>query len=276
MTGRRRFGCASTCRPAEPKCPWVSDPPSVDREAGAWEHRTGERGSASEDPVAADRRRRSMASDRRDAWLRRTPVALALIALNVAVYLALTAAPGLEQVLGLSAGWEGVADRPWTPVSVLFTAGNLLHLAGAVGFIIVFGRDLEELAGGRHLLMVYLLTGFAGSLALTALAEPTGLSELSLGASASFLGLFGAIAVLPHSERIERFPVGPILAAIVLANIASPLMDIGGWASSAAHGAGIAVGAIYGRALRSRVRTRALQLHHHADPREPVTGPGRP
>lgn len=209
-----------------------------------------------------------MSFDRSHAPLPRTPVALALIALNVAVYLALAAAPGLEQVLGLPAGWEAVADRPWTPVSVIFTAGNLLHLAGAVGFVFVFGRGLEELAGGIHLLTVYLLTGLAGSIALTALAGPTGLAELSLGASASFLGLFGAIAVLPHPERLERFPVRPILAAVVLVNIAGPLMGLGGWASSAAHGAGIAVGALYGWALRSRRgRMRAPRPSDPADTR---------
>lgn len=207
-----------------------------------------------------------MSPDRSPAWLRRTPIALALVALNVAVYLALTAVPGLEHALGLPAGWEGVADRPWTPGSVIFTAGSLFHLAGAVGFILVFGRELEELVGGIHLLMIYLLTGLAGSLALTSLAGPTGLEGLSLGASASFLGLFGAIAVLPNSQRLERFPVRPILAAIVLANIAAPLMDFGGWASSAAHGAGIAMGALYGWALLSRVRIRAS---HRPGPVEP-------
>jgi membrane associated rhomboid family serine protease len=195
-----------------------------------------------------------MSLDLGPASLRRTPVALALIAVDVAVFLALTAVPGLEEVLGLPAGWEAVADRPWTPASVIFTAGNLLHLAGAIAFILVFGRELEELAGGIHLLVVYVLAGLAGSLALTTLAGPTGLEGLSLGASASFLGLFGAIAVLPASERLERFPVGPILAAIVLVNVAGPLMDIGGWASSAAHGAGLTVGALYGWTLRSRER----------------------
>lgn len=198
-----------------------------------------------------------MTSDRRPTRLGRTPIALTLIALNLAVYLVLAAVPGLEQVLGLPAGWEGVADRPWTLVSVIFTAGSLLHVVGAVGFIVVFGRELEELAGGIHLLVIYLLTGLAGSLALTALAGPTGLEELAFGASASFLGLFGATAVLPHSERLERFPTQPILTAIVLVNIAAPLMDIGSWANSAAHGAGIAVGVLYGWALRSRQRFRA-------------------
>lgn len=206
-----------------------------------------------------------MSIDLGPASLRRTPVALALIAVNVAVFLALTAAPGLEEVLGLPAGWEGVADRPWTLVSVIFTAGNLLHLAGAVAFVLVFGRELEELAGGLHLVAIYVLAGLAGSLALSAIAGPTGLEGLSLGASASFLGLFGAIAVLPVSGRLERFPVLPILAAIVLVNVAGPLMDIGGWASSAAHGAGLAVGALYGWTLRSRERTEPSRQYDAAE-----------
>lgn len=195
----------------------------------------------------------------RSAARQRTPIALALMAVNIAVYLALSAVPALEETLGLPAGWAQVAERPWTLVSVIVASGNLLHLAGAVGFIFVFGRELERLVGGVHLLIVYVLTGLAGSLALTALAEPTGLDELSLGASASFLGLFGAIAMLPQSARLERFPVRPILAAIVLANVAGPLMDIGGWASSAAHGAGIAVGAVHGWRLRSREDTSTSQ-----------------
>lgn len=106
--------------------------------------------------------------------LRRTPVALALIVVNVAVYLALTAAPGLEEVLGLPAGWDAVADRPWAPVTVIFTAGSLLHLAGAVAFVLVFARELERLAGGMHLLAVYVLAGVAGSLASQRSPRPRG------------------------------------------------------------------------------------------------------
>jgi membrane associated rhomboid family serine protease len=205
-----------------------------------------------------------MSLDLGPASLRRTPIALALIAVNVAVFLALTAVPGLEEVLGLTAGWEEVAERPWTLLSVTFTAGNLLHLVGAVAFVLVFGRELEELTSGRHLLSVYVLAGLAGSAALTTLAGSTGPEGISLGASASFLGLFGAIAVLPVSERLERLPVRPILAAIVLVNVVGPLMDIGGWASSAAHGAGLAVGALYGWALRSRERTEVPRTHDAA------------
>jgi membrane associated rhomboid family serine protease len=205
-----------------------------------------------------------MSLDLGPSSLRRTPIALALIAVNVAVFLALTAVPGLEEVLGLPAGWEEVAERPWTLVSVTFTAGNLLHLAGAVAFVLVFGRELEELASGLHLLAVYVLAGLAGSAALTTLASSTGLEGISLGASASFLGLFGAIAVLPVSARLERLPLRPILAAIVLVNVVGPLMDIGGWASSAAHGAGLAVGALYGWALRSRERTEVSRPHDAA------------
>lgn len=109
-----------------------------------------------------------------------------------------------------------------------------------------------------HLLVVYVLAGVPGSLALTALAGPTGLDDLSLGASASFLGVFGAVAALPCSRRLARFPVLPILAAVVLANLAGPLLGIGGWASAAAHGVGIVVGALYGWALRTGERARTL------------------
>jgi hypothetical protein len=68
------------------------------------------------------------------------------------------------------------------------------------------------------------------------------------------LGGVGDQPWTPVSEHLERFPVGPILAAIVLVNVAGPLMDTGGWASSAAHGAGLSVGALYGWTLRSRER----------------------
>jgi rhomboid protease GluP len=204
----------------------------------------------------------SMALDVSPATLRRTPVAVALIALNVAVFAALTLATRLEDALGLPAGWDAVVDAPWTLVTVIVTAGNLLHLAGAVAFIFFFGRELERLAGGLHLLAVYVLAGVAGSIALTSVASTTGMDGVSLGASASFLGLFGAVAVLPRWERLERFPVLPILAAIIVVNIAAPLLGLGGWESPAAHGAGLGVGALYGWALRAggRVRDAAAEV----------------
>ena len=191
------------------------------------------------------------------ASLRRVPATVALILVNVVVFAVLTLGSGLDQTLGLSGGWDAVAERPWTVVTVMFTAANVLHLAMAVVVVFLLGRELEHRAGSTHVLAVYVLTGLAGSLATTTHAELAGGGGLSLGASAAFLGLLGAVAVMPPSEEMAGFPLVPVLAAVVLVNVVGPLVDVGGWSGTMGHGAGIAVGAAYGWWLRSRVGDRS-------------------
>jgi membrane associated rhomboid family serine protease len=90
-----------------------------------------------------------------------------------------------------------------------------------------------------------------GSLAIIVTSTLTGLDEPSVGASAAFLGLVGALAASPRGAWGARLPMDKIVIVVVVIQLA-PVAGIGDWASSAAHLVGLAVGAAYGCLLRAK------------------------
>jgi membrane associated rhomboid family serine protease len=113
----------------------------------------------------------------------------------------------------------------------------------------LFGVRFERVAGAGHVLGVYLFAGLVGSLALVTTGAVTGFDEPSVGASAAFLGFVGALAVLPRAAWGKRLEVGKIVVVVLATQVLVPAIGIGDWVSSAAHVAGLAVGAGYGYLL---------------------------
>ena len=184
------------------------------------------------------------------------PMAAALIAVNLAVFIAVNVDSRLLDVVTLPPDWAGVLAQPWTLVTVFFTAEVFIHIAGAVLIIGLFGSRFERFAGSAHLLGVYVLAGLAGSLALVVTAVATGFDEPSRGASAAFLGLVAAVAACPREARGARLQhLDKVVAAVALVQLA-PLVGIGHWVSSAAHLAGMGVGAVYGYRVRTTIEGR--------------------
>jgi len=89
----------------------------------------------------------------------------------------------------------------------LFLHGSLLHLAGNLAFLLVFGDDVEEDLGAAPYLAVYLGSGVAASLAHAAM-EPG--SELPLvGASGAIAGLLAVFLVrFPRARLAGVLPLG--------------------------------------------------------------------
>jgi membrane associated rhomboid family serine protease len=183
------------------------------------------------------------------------PMTGVLIAVNVAVFVAVSVENGLLDALALPPDWAGVLEQPWTVITVFFTAELLIHVAAAVLIIALFGGKYERIAGSVHVLVVYLIAGLAGSLALVATAAPTGHEEPSVGASAAFLGLVGALAASPRDAWGDKLPVDKVVIVVIVMQLA-PAVGIGDWVSSAAHLMGIAVGAAHGYLLRPRTSGR--------------------
>lgn len=177
------------------------------------------------------------------------PMSAVLIAVNLAVFAAVTIDRGLLDVLALPPDWSGVAGQPWTVLTVFFTAEVLIHIAGTVLIIGYFGVRFERFAGSVHVLAVYLLAGLAGSLALVATAVATGFEEASVGASAAFLGLMGALAVCPRQTWGPKLPVDKVVVAVLVIQFA-PVVGFGDWVSSVAHLVGLVVGGAYGYRVR--------------------------
>lgn len=180
------------------------------------------------------------------------PMSTVLIGVNLAVFAAVTVNSGLLDVLALPPDFAGVAAAPWTVLTVFFTAEAPIHIAGAVLIIALFGVRFEGYAGSGHVLGVYMLAGLAGSLSLVATAVATGFDEASVGASAAFLGLVGALAACPRRTWGAKLPVDKLIVVLAIIQL-TPVVGFGDWVSSVAHLVGLAVGGAYGYTVRARI-----------------------
>jgi membrane associated rhomboid family serine protease len=90
-----------------------------------------------------------------------------------------------------------------TLITSMFMHGGLLHLAGNMLFLWVFGDNVEHRVGPLVFIGFYLLTGIAGSLAQI-LVNPDSVIPM-LGASGAISGVLGAYLVLFPGNRVLFF-----------------------------------------------------------------------
>lgn len=151
------------------------------------------------------------------------PVTSALLALNVAVWVAILVTgqyrswlvnvlalqpEGVCTVRGvdyvqvspaqcLQAGgayYAGVAEGAvWQLLTSAFTHVSLVHIAFNMVALWFLGPQLERFLGWRRYLALYLLSALAGSVAVFWLADPT---SSTLGASGAVFGLMGALLIV--------------------------------------------------------------------------------
>ncbi|HJW36219.1 MAG TPA: rhomboid family intramembrane serine protease, partial [Actinomycetes bacterium] len=85
-------------------------------------------------------------------------------------------------------------------LSAMFLHGGLLHLAGNMLFLFVFGNNVEDRLGHVRYLLFYLACGYLATYGF-ALSDPTGTDTL-VGASGAIAGVLGAYLVLFPSARV--------------------------------------------------------------------------
>lgn len=160
---------------------------------------------------------------------RTTPgVTLLLIALNVLVFLVTFAAPhGSAHVLvpAPDAGLSGRLDLWLTETTSLFRHGSLVHLAGNLAALWLFGENVEDRFGHLRFVLCYLVLGYA-----TALAEfwlvPSPAAPLT-GATGALAGILAAyLAMFPRSRFLTIVPTGmpPALIELPAAAVAAAWM----------------------------------------------------
>lgn len=169
------------------------------------------------------------------------PASLALITINVALYLAQMTTGNLLANLGLLYGPVVQDGQWWRVVTSGFLHGSLLHVGFNMYLLFMLGPHLERSLGSLRFLLVYAgsLAGGALGVMLFAWAQPT------LGASGAVLGLAGAMGVAMH-ERGIRPQQSPVFGLVVL-NIALPLLVPG--ISFWGHLGGILAGMLMGYLL---------------------------
>jgi membrane associated rhomboid family serine protease len=149
-----------------------------------------------------------------------------LIALNLAVWLLLTAtggggSPWFYRLVLIPRGADaiidgarqfvpGVADGAyWQLATSAFTHVSLFHIGFNMMALWVLGPQLELILGRARFLAVYLLSGLAGSAAvywLSATNTPT------LGASGAIFGLMGALVVIAFKVHGSASAILPWIA----------------------------------------------------------------
>lgn len=143
---------------------------------------------------------------------------------------------------------------PWTMITSVFLHASILHVLFNMFSLFVFGPILEGMLGRGRFLVLYLVSGFGGSVAVLLLDPNGGV----LGASGAIFGLMGAFFVIQRGLGGNN---AQILIVIAI-NLASGFFISG--ISWQAHVGGLVAGAavalVYLRTRRPAQRSTQMLL----------------
>jgi membrane associated rhomboid family serine protease len=156
-------------------------------------------------------------------------VTVGLIAINVLAFIYEASLPpqALDRFLRLAAvvpeeltlSFAGISHQLFPEWATLITAqflhGGLLHLAGNMLFLWIFGNNVEDKLGHFKYLVFYLSCGVLASLTQWYFAQNSHIP--SLGASGAIAGVMGAyIFRFPKAEIIGVVPLGIFFPTFVV------------------------------------------------------------
>ena len=138
---------------------------------------------------------------------RTTPVVtICLIALNIIVFLYEFSLGRGVDAFTLYYGLVPAAFSWVTVFTSMFLHGGLLHVAGNMLYLWIFGDNVEDRMGHGRFLVFYLLCGVAAALAQT-ITVPDSTVPM-VGASGAIAGVMGAYFVLyPRSRIVTLVPL---------------------------------------------------------------------
>jgi membrane associated rhomboid family serine protease len=161
---------------------------------------------------------------------RLTAVNVTLIAANVAVFAwevhlgarggdAMASLGLVPARVSLSLARGGTPWSALTLVTSLFIHGGLLHLAGNMLYLFIFGAAVEERLGHARYLWFYLAAGIAAGVATVWMAPQSDLPVI--GASGAIAGVLGAYFIFYPGARI--LTVLPLLIFVEIFNVPAVL-----------------------------------------------------
>jgi len=138
---------------------------------------------------------------------RTTPyVTISLISLNVLVFLYELSIGRAVDAFTLYFGLVPAAFSWVTVFTSMFVHGGILHVAGNMLYLWIFGDNVEDRMGHGRFLVFYLLCGAAAALAQT-ITAPDSVVPM-VGASGAIAGVMGAYFVLyPKSRIVTLIPL---------------------------------------------------------------------
>ena len=128
-------------------------------------------------------------------------VTYVILAINVLVFLAMTAAGGSTNTavlirFGAKANALIAQGQVWRLLTSIFLHIGPMHLFFNSSALFVFGVEVERVYGSARFLIIYLLAGLYGSLISFAIGPP-----LSAGASGAIFGLLGVMVAYFRRHR---------------------------------------------------------------------------
>jgi membrane associated rhomboid family serine protease len=178
---------------------------------------------------------------RDDNPTRRFPwVTLLIIGLNVAMflYMASLSAQGPSTYNAFVHQWSATpvafVRHPLSPLvwATIFTAmfmhGGVLHIAGNLLYLWIFGNNIEDIMGSGRFLLFYLLCGVIATAVhiwVTLAYDPSGALVPSLGASGAIAGVLGAYLLRFPTAKVETCIFFFIITVVRLPAI----IVLGGW-----------------------------------------------
>ena len=207
-----------------------------------------------------------------------------LMALNIAVFLAMLPSYGTQQEIVIYSDWALVparisaGDGYVTVLTSMFMHGGLMHIAGNMLFLWIFGDNLEDEMGHGPYLAFYLASGAAAAFAQY-IAAP-GSNVPMVGASGAIAGVMGGYLLLFPRAQVDVlfifiiiFKVIPFPAWLML-GIWFALQVFGGFGASTedggvaylAHAGGFIAGVILTVPLWRRLGGQAFWQRHHSHP----------
>ncbi|HKY33502.1 MAG TPA: rhomboid family intramembrane serine protease [Candidatus Polarisedimenticolia bacterium] len=144
-------------------------------------------------------------------------VTVVLLAANILVFLyEMSLGPEIEELvfkMGLipaevtsAVRFEPHLPLPLTFLTSMFLHGDLMHLAGNMLYLWIFGNNVEDEAGHAGFALFYLVSGLAAA-AAQIVAMP-GSEVPMIGASGAIAGVLGGYMVLfPHARVLTMIPI---------------------------------------------------------------------
>lgn len=173
------------------------------------------------------------------------PITYLLISLNLIMFLVMTLAGGTTNTsvlifFGAKVNTLVAAGEYWRLLSSMFIHIGFTHLLFNLYALFVLGKFCEKIFGRWRFILIYLVSGLAGSL-LSYLLGP----ELSAGASGAIFGLMGAILAFGW-KKPAYWKTGLIsnFAIVLLINLVLGFVSTG--IDNYAHFGGLVGGALIG------------------------------
>jgi membrane associated rhomboid family serine protease len=106
-------------------------------------------------------------------------------------------------------GARDLVPPPFTILTSMFMHGGIIHIAGNMLFLWIFGNNVEDALGRGRFLFFYLICGIAAALSQIFVAAATGSVMVPLvGASGAIAGVLAAYLVLyPRARVLTLVPI---------------------------------------------------------------------